>query len=148
MAHTLRNFVKASKPLMPSWERMDGDVVMKLLWPDGFEQVGLPDPLYARGLCSVCTLLGYRIDDEIKMILFLLWKIYPTCCEVRFWFQKGIGHIMMIEGLRAAKQEFKDMGIKFAFFFCREQPHKITGRKIGAIARKLPIGTMYEWEFK
>jgi hypothetical protein len=121
---------------------------MNKLWPDGFQQVGFPNPMYARGLCSVSTLLGYGIDGEIKMILFLLWKEYPICTEVRFWFKKGIGHSEMITGLKEAKDEFKQLGIKFAFFYCRKQPNKITGKRIGAIIRKLPIGTMYEWEFK
>lgn len=130
------------------WIRLGSDKVMKLLWPEGFEQVGYPDPMYARGLCSVSTLLGYVSDDEIKMVLFLLWKDYPVCTEVRFWFQKGLGHVEMIAGLKEAKDEFKQLGIKFAFFYCRKQPNKITGKRIGAIIRKLPIGTMYEWEFK
>jgi hypothetical protein len=134
--------------LQGKWLAIHGDEVMKLIWPDGFEQVGVPDPLYARGLCSVCDLLAYEVDGKVRMLLFLLWKKYPVCCEVRFWFDRGIGHHEMIEGLREAKQEFKDRGVKFAFFFCRKQPNKITGQKIGAIMRKLPIGCMYEWEFK
>lgn len=133
------------------WKQLKPDQVMDMLWPDGFEQVGLPDPLYARGLCSVCTLLGWPAGSEgkpVNMVLFLLWKDYPVCTEVRFWFRRGIGHHEMIEGLKAARDEFKQLGIKFAFFYCRKQPNKITGKRIGAIIRKLPIGTMYEWEFK
>lgn len=130
------------------WQKLHPDEVMDMLWPDGFEQVGLPDPMYARGLCSVCTLLGYKVDYDIVMILFLLWKDYPICAEVRFWFRKGLGHVEMIAGLKEARDEFKQLGIKFAFFYCRKTPHRITGKKIGAIIRKLPIGTMYEWEFK
>lgn len=128
------------------WQPLDRNNALLLLYPKAFSEMGIRSALFAAGLCDASTIYKYEICDKIHMVIFLLWKLKPSFCEVKIWIAKGFPRQELIDALNKFEPVLISLGVKYAYLTCNHWPLKRLAKAVGVKSTQLPVGTKYEWE--
>lgn len=129
------------------WQPLDRSNALTLLWPDGFEEMGIKSGLYAAGICDAANVYGYYHHADLAIVIFLLWKAYPSAAEAKIWINRHLPRTALLQATEEVKIMFREIGVKYIFIACNHWPLYRVANALGATARQLRVGTLYEWEF-